>query len=48
MLNGEIGTLVEVVRMKEDLPCFLEADSAPGIPAKALALPLIEVESQEV
>ncbi len=48
MLNGEIGTLVEIVRMKENLLCFLEADSAPGIAAKAPALPLIEVESQEV
>jgi hypothetical protein len=48
MLNREIGTLVEVVRMKEDLLYFLEADSAPRIAAKALALPLIEVESHEV
>jgi hypothetical protein len=48
MLNGEIGTLIEVVRMKEDLLCFLEADSPPGILAKAPALPLIEVESHEV
>ena len=48
MLDGEIGTLIEVVRMKEDLLCFLEADSAPGIAAKTLALPLIEVESHEV
>jgi hypothetical protein len=48
MLNGEIGTLIEVVRMKKDLLCFLEADSALGIAAKALALPLIEVESHEV
>jgi hypothetical protein len=48
MLNGGIGTLIEVVRMKEDLLCFLESDSAPGIAAEALALPLIEVESHEV
>jgi hypothetical protein len=44
MLNGEIGTLIEIVRMKKDLLCFLEADSAPGIAAKALALPLIELD----
>jgi hypothetical protein len=48
MLDGEIGTLVEIVRMKENLLCFLEAYSSPGIMAKALALPLIEVESHEV
>ena len=48
MLNREIGTLIEVVRMKEDLLCFLEADTTPGIAAKALALPLIEAESHEV
>ncbi len=48
ILNREIGTLVEVVRMKEDLLCFLESDYASGIPAKALALPLIELESHEV
>src|SRR5580698_6071468 len=47
MFDGEIGTLVKVVGMKEDLPCFLEADSAPRIAAKARALPLIEVESHE-
>jgi uncharacterized metal-binding protein len=48
MLNREIGTLIEVVRMEEDLLCFLEADAAPGITTKAPALPLIEVESHEV
>jgi len=48
MLGGEVATLVHVVRMKENLLRFLKADSAPGIPPKALALPLIEVESQEV
>jgi hypothetical protein len=48
MLNGEIGTLIEVVRIEEDLLCFLEADSAPRIAAKTPALPLIEVESHEV
>jgi len=32
MFDGEIGTLVKVVGMKEDLPCFLEADSAPTPP----------------
>jgi hypothetical protein len=34
--------------MKENLLHFLEADSAPGVPAKTPALPLIEVESHEV
>ena len=48
MLNGEIGTLIEVVRMEKNLLCFLESDSASGVAAKALALPLIEVESHEV
>ena len=48
MLNGEIGTLVEVVGVKEDLLCFLETDSASWIATKALAFPLIEVESHEV
>jgi len=48
MLNGEIGTLIEVIRMKENLLCFLEADSTPRIPAKTPALPLIEVESHGV
>jgi len=42
MLSREIGTLIEVIRMKENLLCFLEADSAPRIPAKTPALPLIE------
>src|SRR5260370_18721260 len=47
MLNGEIGTLVGVVGMEENLLRLLETDSAPWIPPKALALPLIEVESHE-
>ncbi len=47
MLNGQISALVGVVRMKENLLRFLEADSALWIPPKALALPLIEVESHE-
>jgi len=34
--------------MKENLLHFLEADSAPRIPPKAFALPLIEVESHKV
>jgi hypothetical protein len=45
MLNREIGAPVGVVRMKENLLRFLEADSAPWILTKAFALPLIEVES---
>jgi hypothetical protein len=30
--------------VKEDLQSFLEADAAPRIPAKALALAVVEVE----
>jgi hypothetical protein len=47
VLNREIRALVGVVRMKENSLCFLEADSAPWIPPKTLALPLIEVESHD-
>jgi hypothetical protein len=36
MLNRQIGTLVGVIRMKEHLLRFFEADSAPWIPPKAL------------
>jgi hypothetical protein len=36
---------IDVVRMKENFLRFLEADSAPWIPPKTRALPLIEVES---
>jgi hypothetical protein len=46
MLNGEIGTLVGIVGMEENLLCLLEADSTLRIFPKALALPLIKVESQ--
>ena len=48
MLNREIRTLVGVIRMKENLLHFLEADSALGVPPKTLALPRIEMESHEV
>jgi hypothetical protein len=48
MLKWEVRTLVGVVRMKENFLYFLEADSAPRIPPKAPALPLIELESHEV
>jgi hypothetical protein len=48
MLNGRIRTLVGVIRMKEDLLYFLEADSALGIPPKSFALSLIEMESHKV
>jgi len=34
--------------MKENLLYFLEADSALGIPTKAFALSLIEMESHKV
>lgn len=47
MLNGKIGPLVNVVRMEEDLLSFLKTDFAPRISPKALALPLIEVESHD-
>jgi hypothetical protein len=47
MLSGKIGTLVGIVGMEENLLCLLEADSAPRIFPKALALPRIEVESHE-
>ena len=47
MLNEEIGTLVGVVGMEENLLRLLETDSAPWIPPKAFTLPLIEVESHE-
>ncbi len=48
MLNREIRTLVGIVGMEENLLHLLEADSAPWIPPKAFALPLIKVESHEV
>ncbi len=47
MLRGKIGPLVNVVRMEESLLRFLETDSSPRISPKALALPLIEVESHD-
>ena len=47
VLNGEIRTLVGVIRMKENLLRFLETDPTPRIPTKALTLPRIEVESHE-
>ena len=48
MLIREVRTLVGVIGMKEYLLYFLETDSALGVPPKALALPLIEMESHEV
>ena len=48
MLNGRIRTLVGVIRMKENLLYFLEADSALGVPPKTFALSLIEMESHKV
>jgi hypothetical protein len=48
MLSGEVRTLVGVIGVKENLLYFLEADSALGIPPKALALSLIEMESHKV
>lgn len=47
MLNRQIGTLVGVIRMKEHLLRFFEADSAPWIPPKAFALPRIKVEPHD-
>jgi hypothetical protein len=47
MLNREIGAPIGVVWMKENFLRFLEADSAPRIPPKAFALPLVEVESHD-
>ena len=47
VLNGEIRALVSVIRMKENLLRFLEANSAPWIPPETLALALIEPESHE-
>jgi hypothetical protein len=47
-LLRKIDALIEVIRIRKDLLRFLEADPAPGIAPKALALPLIEVESHEV
>ena len=48
MLDGEVRTLVGIVGMEENFLNFLESDGAAGIPPKAPALPLIEVESHEV
>ena len=48
MLNGKVRTLVGVVGMKENLLYFLEADSAPRVPPKALALSRVEMESHKV
>jgi hypothetical protein len=47
MLNGQIGTLIGVIGVKENLLCLLEADSASRISPKTPALPLIEVESHD-
>jgi hypothetical protein len=48
MLSGKIRTLIGVIRMKENLLYFLEADSALGVPTKAFALSRIEMESHKV
>jgi hypothetical protein len=48
MLKGKVRTLVGVIGIKENLLYFLEADSALRVPPKALALPLIEMESHKV
>jgi len=48
MLNGKVLTLVGIIGMKENLLYFLEANSALGVPPKALALSLIEMESHKV
>jgi len=37
MLNGKVRTLVGVIRMKENLPCFLEPDSPLRVPMKAFS-----------
>jgi hypothetical protein len=47
VLKREIRALVRIVRMKKNFLRFVEADSAPWIPPKTLALPLIEVESHD-
>ena len=47
VLNGKIRALVGVIRMKENLLRFLEADSAPWIPSETLALSLIEPEPHD-
>jgi hypothetical protein len=44
MVNRKIRTIIEVIRVKENLLHFLETDSTLGVPPKAAALPLIEVE----
>jgi hypothetical protein len=48
MLNGKVRTLIAVIGMIENLLYFLETDSALRVPPKALALPLIEMESHKV
>jgi hypothetical protein len=48
MLVRRVQTLVGVIGMEENLLYFLEANSALGIPSKALALSLIEMESHKV
>jgi hypothetical protein len=48
MLHGKIRTLVGVIRMKENLLYFLEADSAFRVASKAFALSVIEMESHKV
>jgi hypothetical protein len=48
MLDGKVRTLVGVIGMIENLLYFLEANSPLRILPKALALPLIEMESHEV
>ena len=45
VLMREIGALVQVVRVEENLLHLLEADSTLGILPKFLALPRIEVEA---
>ena len=48
MLSGKVRTLVGVIGMIENLLYFLEADSALGVPPKALAFSLVEMESHKV
>jgi hypothetical protein len=45
VLNRKVRAPIGLVRMKENFLRLLEADSAPWIPPKSRALPLIEVET---
>jgi hypothetical protein len=45
ILAGEIGTMIQVIGVREDFLSFLESDCSLGICAQLLALPGVIVEA---